>query len=84
MRRLLESGKNNEADSIIQNQWIGRLNEAYQPCGDLYIDFKDKGNITDYVHSLDMAKAVVKTDYRINNVHVKEKFCFLSSTGYYN
>lgn len=73
VRRLLESGKNNEADSIIQNQWIGRLNEAYQPCGDLYIDFKDKGNITDYVHSLDMAKAVVKTDYRINNVHVKRE-----------
>lgn len=73
VRRLLESGKNNEADSIIQNQWIGRLNEAYQPCGDLYIDFKDKGNITNYVHSLDMAKAVVNTEYKINNVHVNRE-----------
>ena len=73
IKDLLAAGKNNEADSIIQNKWIGRLNEAYQPCGDLYIDFKNKGKITDYVHSLDMTKAVVKTDYKINNVHVKRE-----------
>lgn len=73
IKDLLAAGKNNEADSIIQNKWIGRLNEAYQPCGDLYIDFKDKGNVTDYVHSLDMTKAVVKTDYKVNNVHVKRE-----------
>lgn len=73
IKDLLSAGKNNEADSIIQNKWIGRLNEAYQPCGDLYIDFNDKGDITEYVHSLDMTKAVVKTDYKINNVHVKRE-----------
>lgn len=73
VRELLALGKNNEADSIIQKKWIGRLNEAYQPFGDLYINFKNNENITDYVHSLDMKKAVVKTSYKMNNVNVSRE-----------
>lgn len=54
IRQLLNEGKNTEAGNIIQQKWIGRLNEAYQPFGDLYIEFASKGAITDYIHSLDM------------------------------
>ena len=36
----------------MQEKWIGRLNEAYQPFGDLYIDFASQRNVTDYIHSL--------------------------------
>lgn len=73
VRELLALGKNNEADSIIQKKWIGRLNEAYQPFGDLYINFKNNENITDYEHCLDMKKAVVKTSYKMNNVNVSRE-----------
>lgn len=64
VRKLLKAGKNAEAGELMQAQWIGRLNEAYQPCGDLWIDFARKGVITDYVHSLDMERAVVTTSYK--------------------
>ncbi len=36
IRQLLGEGKNAEAGTIMQEKWIGRLNEAYQPFGDLY------------------------------------------------
>jgi hypothetical protein bacD2_05405 len=64
VRKLLKQGKNSEAGEIIQYEWIGRLNEAYQPFGDVWLDFKMKGEVTEYVHSLDMAQAVVTTRYK--------------------
>ena len=38
VRKLLAEGKNAEAGELMQEKWIGRLNEAYQPFGDLYLD----------------------------------------------
>lgn len=73
VRKLLKAGKNAEAGELMQAQWIGRLNEAYQPCGDLWIDFARKGVITDYVHSLDMERAVVTTSYKEDGVQVKRE-----------
>ena len=34
IRQLLNEGKNAEAGTIMQEKWIGRLNEAYQPFGE--------------------------------------------------
>lgn len=73
IRQLLNEGKNTEAGDIIQNKWIGRLNEAYQPFGDLYIDFDSKEAVTDYIHSLDMKNAVVTTSYKQNGVKISRE-----------
>lgn len=70
IRQLLSEGKNVEAENIIQKKWIGRLNEAYQPFGDLYIDFNIKGTVTNYIHSLDMKNATVCTSYKQNGVTI--------------
>ncbi|WP_303071064.1 glycoside hydrolase family 95 protein, partial [Bacteroides nordii] len=64
VRDLLKQGKNAEAEKIMQYEWIGRLNEVYQPFGDVCFDFKMKGEVTEYVHSLDMEQAVVTTRYK--------------------
>lgn len=61
IRQLLKENRNPEAEQIIQKEWVGRLNEAYQPFGDVYIDFNMSGEVTDYVHSLDMEEAIVTT-----------------------
>lgn len=57
----------------MQEKWIGRLNEAYQPFGDLYIDFASKATVTDYIHSLDMENAVVTTSYKQNGVKISRE-----------
>ena len=73
IQQLLNEGKNTEAGDIIQNKWIGRLNEAYQPFGDLYIDFDSKEAVTDYIHSLDMENAVVTTFYKQNGIKISRE-----------
>lgn len=73
IKRLLKEGKNGEAGAIMQKEWIGRLNEAYQPFGDLYIDFDSKDPVTDYKHSLDMEHAIVTTSYKQNGVSIRRE-----------
>ena len=63
VRKLLAEGKNAEAGELMQEKWIGRLNEAYQPFGDLYLDFGDSSDVSEYRHELDMGNGVVKTSY---------------------
>lgn len=67
---LLKQGKNAEAGELMQYEWIGRLNEAYQPCGDIHLDFKMTGNVTEYTHSLDLENAVVTTRYKQAGVQI--------------
>lgn len=73
IRQLLKEGKNAEAGNIMQKEWIGRLNEAYQPFGDLHLDFQQKGDITDYIHALDMERAVVTTSYKQDGVSISRE-----------
>lgn len=64
VRGLMKKGKLKEAEAIIQKEWNGRLTEAYQPFGDVYINFLMAGEATDYTHSLDMGTAIVTTQYK--------------------
>lgn len=73
VRRLLGDGKNAEAGELIQKNWIGRLNEAYQPFGDVYIDMGDSLGISGYRHSLDMENAIVTTSYRKDGATIKRE-----------
>lgn len=70
VRKLLEEGKNDIADSIIQYDWIGRLNESYQPFGDIYIKFNMSGEVSDYRHVLDLENALVTTQYQQGGVKI--------------
>lgn len=70
VRNLLKEGKNAQAGEIMQKKWIGRLNESYQPFGDLHLDFDSKGTITDYTHTLNLADAIVTTSFKLDGVQV--------------
>lgn len=67
---LLRAGRNAEADSIAGRAWIGRLNEAYQPFGDLYFDLGMEGPVSGYTHALDLREAVVTTSYVQGGVRI--------------
>lgn len=67
---LLRAGRNAGADSVAARSWIGRLNEAYQPCGDVRIDFRMKGPVSDYTHALSLREGVVTTSYVQQGVRI--------------
>ncbi|MBY5960139.1 glycoside hydrolase family 95 protein [Membranicola marinus] len=62
---LLSDGKYAEAQSMIQNNWLGRAQECYQPMSDLWIDMDPHGPITDYERSLDISRAVATVRYKV-------------------
>ena len=70
VRSLLAEGKNDEAGELMQRKWIGRLNEAYQPFGDLYLDFGDSSSVSGYRHALDMRNGIVSTLYTKDGANV--------------
>lgn len=71
--RLLAAGDNAGAEALMQREWVGRLNEAYQPCGDLWLDLHEEGPVEDYRHELDLARAVVTTSYVRNGVRIERE-----------
>ena len=74
LRVLLHEGRNDLAGEIMQREWVGRLNEAYQPFGDLYLDFsRMSGQITGYEHSLDLSRAIVTTSYRQGGTGIRRE-----------
>lgn len=52
---------------------------AYQPLGDLYIDFPGHEDFSDYNRELDISRAVSTTSYSVGNVrYVRETFASLA------
>lgn len=73
--RLIAEGRNDAAEAIMQREWVGRLNEAYQPFGDLLLDFRMPGEVSEYRHELDLSRGVVTTSYsRADAKIVREVF----------
>lgn len=68
--RLIAEGRNDDAEAIMQREWVGRLNEAYQPFGDLFLDFRMRGPVNNYVHALDMDRGVITTSYEQGGAYI--------------
>ena len=71
--RLLAEGRQVEAEAIAQREWVGRLDEAYQPMGDLWLDFHLDGKVTDYAHRLRMHDGMAVTTYRQGRTHIRRE-----------
>lgn len=81
VRKLIFEGKYAEAGKLaeknIQSKAIHGMN--YQPVGDLELDFPGHGAYTSYYRELDLAKAVAKTTYTVNDiVYTREIFSSLA------
>lgn len=70
IRQLLANGKQLEAQRLASETFMSEplKQMAYQPFGDIYIDFKGHDNFTNYRRVLDISKAICSTTYQVDDV----------------
>jgi alpha-L-fucosidase 2 len=70
IRELLFAGKQREAEELAQREFmshpLGQM--AYQPFGDVEIEFTNHDVVTNYRRSLDLDSATITTSYRVDGV----------------
>ena len=70
IRQLLEAGKNLEAAGLAKTNLLGIpvRQKAYQPFGDLHLQFAGGGSAVDYRRELDLSSAIDSVNYRVGDV----------------
>ena len=64
-----------EADQFITKHWLGGAQACYQPLGDLVLDFAPSGQAVNYRRQLDLASAVCRVQYSLDDVaYTREVF----------
>lgn len=78
VRSLVFSGKNKEAERLIQNNMLGEYNESYLPLGNLKLKFAygsgKEGKAEGYRRQLDLENAVAQVSYTCNEVHYQRDY----------
>lgn len=77
IRELIFAGRYKEAQDLVGATVISRTNHgmAYQPVGDLLLDFPGHEQYSDYYRELDISQAIATTRYTVNGVEfVREVF----------
>ena len=66
IRNLIFEGKYKEAENMINEHFYGipPNQQAFQPLGDLLLDFKSSDNVMDYYRELDLETGIVKVNYK--------------------
>ena len=67
IRQLLFQGNQKEATDLAQKEFLGIpiRQMAYEPFGDIYIEFPGHVNYTDYHRELNLENAVCRTSYKV-------------------
>ncbi|WP_297089356.1 glycoside hydrolase family 95 protein [uncultured Draconibacterium sp.] len=75
IRQLLADGKQREAQNLASEKFMSvpLHQKAYQPFGDLYLQFPGHENYTAYQRELDIEKALAKTSYIVDGVQYKRE-----------
>jgi alpha-L-fucosidase 2 len=75
IRQLLAEGKQIEAQNLASKEFmsIPLHQKAYQPFGDLYIDFKGQENYTNYSRSLSLDEAISRVSYQVGKTTFKRE-----------
>jgi len=70
IRQLIFAGKPREAEKLALDHFMSvpLRQKAYQPFGDLYIEFPGHEKYSDYERSLDIGRALGRTKYRVNGI----------------
>ena len=73
IRELLSKGENQKADSLLVKKFSNKsIVRSHQTLGDLLINLK-QDNISDYNRSLNLNKALVEVNYKVDGYLVSEK-----------
>ena len=73
VRRLLDQGKNLEAQAIIEENMLGCEGDAYLPLGDLLLHFEGQGPAEDYRRELRLAQGVFALSYRAGGTEYRRE-----------
>jgi len=75
IQKLLFEGEYIKAHNLFGRYLMGYPVEQmkYQSFGDLILKFHSEGEVTDYVHRLDLNNAIVTTDYKQNGIHYRRE-----------
>ena len=75
VRRLLFDGNQREAEQAAGDLMSEPLRQlAYQPFGDLYIDFPGHGDVSAYRRELDLDQGVATVSYRCGDVSFRREY----------
>jgi alpha-L-fucosidase 2 len=77
IRQLLFAGKPRDAENVAMEHFmsIPLGQKAYQPFGDLYIEFPGHEKYTEYQRSLDISEALSRVSYKLNGfTYTREVF----------
>ncbi|MDI1247604.1 MAG: glycoside hydrolase N-terminal domain-containing protein [Lacunisphaera sp.] len=69
LRRLLAEGKQKEAHELGMKEFMSvpLRQKAYQPCGDLWLDFPGHEAAAEYTRSLDLDSAIATVRYKVGD-----------------
>jgi alpha-L-fucosidase 2 len=75
IQKLVFQGKYIQAHKLFGRHLMGYPVEQqkYQSFGDLIIDFQTEGEVTDYIHRLDLDRAIVTTEYKQAGVRFRRE-----------
>lgn len=75
IQELLFAGKIKEAEQLAKTNFLSDpiRQKAYQPFGDLHLEFSSQTNVTDYRRELDLDAAVARVSYRADGVTYKRE-----------
>lgn len=70
IRNLLWSGKQSEAEKLANEQFMSQPfgQQAYQPFGNILLDFPKHGNYTNYSRQLNLENALSSVSYEVDGV----------------
>ncbi|MEP7377424.1 MAG: glycoside hydrolase family 95 protein [Chitinophagaceae bacterium] len=70
MRNLIFAGKQKQAEQLANRVIISKKSQGqmFEPAGELRLAFDEHQNYTNYYRELDIAKAIAKTTYTVNDI----------------
>jgi len=77
IRTLLAAGKLQEADDLIKKSVTSSSRKtfgSYQPFGDVFLEFNNRGKITEYKRSLDLKTAIVSVSYKASGIVYRREY----------
>ncbi len=76
IRKLLTAGQAVKAQELATEHFMSLPlhQKAYQPFGDLYVDFKGQEGFTSYLRELNLEEAICKVSYYVKNVKYDREY----------
>lgn len=71
--KLIQQGKYEEANRIVDSELLGRNHQTYTTLGDLRLQMTHSGKATDYRRQLDLDTALVRVTYRIGDAQYRRE-----------